>query len=262
MTGDQSDEVQGLRLRAVVEAMLSVDDEFAVYSVYQCIVRISDQTTVGWEGLARPRDWRAAADVEALFLTAREMGLGGELDWRCRRSALSEASRLEGPLFINVNVPSLVGPLDGVAQMAQICESAGRSTDSVILELSERESIPDPAGLQRSMAGYRAAGFRFSLDDTGHSDSTHDLIRAARPEYLKLSRPLTQTAGTDRAAYAAAEALVGLARDLPSTVIAEGVEDDAHLATCVSLGIDQAQGWKFGRPRPAHELRNGRLRPD
>jgi EAL domain-containing protein (putative c-di-GMP-specific phosphodiesterase class I) len=242
-----------VRLRTVVETMLY--DDGAVYSVYQRVVWLSDRVTVGWEGLARPRYWRAAADVEALFLTAQQMGAGRDLDWRCRRSALWNGARLDGPLFVNVNVSGLVDPLHGVDQMELVCRWAGRSPSAVVLELSERESMPDLRRLGEAMAEYRAAGFRFALDDIGEGHTTLELILAARPEYLKLAKPLIRAAGDDPAAYSAARAIVGFAHDIGSLVIAEGVEDEVVLGTCLRLDIDQGQGWLFGRPQAASDLR-------
>lgn len=241
------------RLRGVVQEMLR--DEQAVYSVYQRVVRLPDGATVGWEGLARPRDWRAAAEVEALFLTASEMGAGRDLDWRCRRSTLWNAARLDGNLFVNVDVAGLIDPIHGVDQMELLCEWAGRSPSSVVLELSERESTFDLERLRQSMAEYRAAGFRFALDDVGEGQTTLRLILVAQAEFLKLAKPLLQAAATERSSYAAARAMVGFAHDLGSTVIAEGVEGESELATCAQLGIDQGQGWLFGRPQHPTELR-------
>jgi diguanylate cyclase (GGDEF)-like protein len=241
------------RLSAVVEAMLA--DASMLRSVYQRVVRIDDRTSVGWEGLARPLDWAAEADVEALFLFAQRMGAERELDWRCRRSALWGAATLEGPLFVNVNVTGLVDPLHGVDQMELMCEWARRPPSAVVLELSERESVPDLSRLQQTIADYRAAGFRFALDDIGEGHTTLELIVAARPEFLKVARPLIRAAGTDPTACAAARAVVGFAHDIGSLVVAEGVEDEAVLSTCLELGIDLGQGWLFGRPQAAGDLR-------
>ena len=241
------------RLSAVVEAMLA--DASMVRSVYQRVVRIDDRTTAAWEGLGRPLDWPAEADVEALFLFARRMGAERELDWRCRRSALWGAPTLEGPLFVNVNVAGLVDPLHGVDQMELMCEWARRPPGAVVLELSERESVPDLPRLRQTIADHRAAGFRFALDDIGEGHTTLELIVAARPEFLKIAGPLIRAAGTDPTSYAAATAVVGFAHHIGSLVVAEGVEDEAVLATCIELGIDLGQGWLFGRPQAAGELR-------
>src|SRR5438445_8221922 len=103
------------RMRATVESILT--GSRGVYSVYQRIVGLRSGATVGWEALSRPHDWPPDTDVEGLFLTAQRTGRGRDLDWRCRHNALGEASRLDAPLFVNVNVATLVDPVHGVDQM-------------------------------------------------------------------------------------------------------------------------------------------------
>jgi diguanylate cyclase (GGDEF)-like protein len=242
------------RLRAAVESVLASDR--GVYSVYQRVIRLDDRETVGWEALSRPHGWPPGTDVEALFLTAHRLGRARDLDWRCRRNALWEASRLPDTLFVNVNIAALVDPVHDVDQMLLICEWAGRSPRSVVLELSERDTMPDLARLRHVMSDYRAAGFRFAVDDIGEGRTTLELVLAARPEFLKLARQLIQSARRHEASRSATHGLVVLAHDMGSTVIAEGVEDEADHDLCVSLDMDLGQGWLYGRPQPSDSLRS------
>ena len=240
------------RLHSAVLSVLESDR--GVYSVYQRIVRLDGGATVGWEALSRPQEWPADQGVEALFATAHRMGRGRDLDWRCRRSALWDASRLRTPLFVNVNVSGLVDPVHGVDQMLLICEWARRDPGQVVLELSERDAMPELGRLREVLADYRHAGFRFALDDLGEGRTTLELVVAGRPEFLKLARPLVQAAHFDVAARAAVRALVGYAHDIGSAVIAEGIEDVAERDLCMELGVDLGQGWLYGRPQPADRI--------
>lgn len=240
------------RWRSAVEAVLS--SERGVYAVYQAIVRLHDGATTGWEALSRPRDWSPGASVEGMFLTAHRMGRGRDLDWCCRRAALWEASRLGGDLFLNVNLSALADPVHDVDQMVLLCTWATRDPRSVVLELSERDAVPELQRLRRVLADYRAAGFRIAVDDVGQGQTTLELLLAVRPEFLKLAQPLVQAARRDPTAWSAAHALVAFAHDTGSQVIAEGVEDSGDLALCEEMGIDLAQGWLFGRPLPAERL--------
>ena len=240
------------RLREAVESILQSDR--GVYSVYQSVVRLDTRSVVGWEALSRPANWPADAGVEAMFLTAHRIGRGRDLDWRCRRNAIWEASRLTGSLFVNVNVAGLIDPVHDVDQMLLMCQWAGRAPQSVVLELSERDAIPDRRRLRGVLADYRAAGFRFALDDLGEGQTTLEVVLAARCEFLKLARPMLQAARVDAASRAAVRALARFAHEIEATVIAEGVEDQTDAELCLELGIDLGQGWLFGRPQPADRL--------
>jgi diguanylate cyclase (GGDEF)-like protein len=240
------------RWRSAVESVLGSDR--GVYAVYHSIVRLRDGAVTGWEALSRPRDWPASASVEGMFLTAHRLGRGRELDWRCRRNALWEASRVSGDLFVNVNVAALADPVHDVDQMLLLCTWARRDPRTVVLELSERDVVPELHRVRRVLADYRAAGFRFAVDDVGQGQTTLELLLAARPEFLKLAQPLVQAARAESTARSAVRALVAFAHDIGSVVVAEGVEDEADLALCMEMRIDLGQGWLFGRPLPAERL--------
>ena len=64
----------------------------------------------------------------------------------------------------------------------------------------------------------------------------------ARDRPLKLYGPV----GT----RAMVEHLVALCRSLGVSVVAEQVETEDHAETLRKLGVDMAQGWRFGRPTP------------
>jgi diguanylate cyclase (GGDEF)-like protein len=161
-------------------------------AVYQPIVRLEDRSVVGYEALARLRGMSADEDVEELFATAKSLGLLRDLDWLGRRVGLAGAQRLLAPgtaLFINVSSVALLDPVHEVDQMLLLCRWAGRSPDEVVLEITEREAIPDVGRLRGVLAAHREHGFRFALDDVGDGHSTLEVLTAARPEFVKVARP-------------------------------------------------------------------------
>ena len=73
-------------------------------------------------------------------------------------------------------------------------------------------------------------------------------------DVVKIDRSFVATIQADGAGSALAEGIVGLARTLGVRTVAEGVET-AHQADVLrSLGCEMAQGWFFGRPKPAKEI--------
>jgi diguanylate cyclase (GGDEF)-like protein len=220
-----------------------------IVSLYQPIVRLSDRSLIGYEALARPGGDLAMESVEGLFSTATKIGMGSELDWFGRRAAVVGASSIstDKELFINVSVPALLDPLHDVDQMELLLRWAGRSSDQIVFEISEREAVTDMARFEAVLARYRAAGFRFAIDDVGEGHSTLEVLAASSPEYIKIAARLARTSHL-RGPRAAVAALVTFARSLDARVIAEGLETYDQVNEMCALGVEFGQGYYLGTP--------------
>ena len=167
-----------------------------IHAVYQPIVDLNDGHVVGYEALARPEGFGASDSVETLFEVAHRSGHIRDLDWLCRRAALSQAESLPAgiPLFMNVSVAALLDPLHDVDQLMLLLEWTGRSPHRLVLEIGEHESVRDFDRLRVVLASYRGAGIRFAIDDLGEGFATTELLETAEPEFVKLARSLTMNA--------------------------------------------------------------------
>jgi diguanylate cyclase (GGDEF)-like protein len=228
-----------LSKRRVIEAM------------FQPIVLLSDHRPIGWEALARVPGLRDPVDgVEDVFALAHRRGVTKEIDWICRRIAMSAASALPAsdPLFLNVSAAMLLDPLHPVDHMLLLAQWAERDPETIVLEITERESIADQQRLRLVLASYREHGFQFALDDIGEGHSTLELLAAAVPEFVKVAKSIAQGC-VERGPRAVIEATVAYARSSGSTVIAEGIEDEATADRLAALGVTAGQGYWLGRPR-------------
>jgi diguanylate cyclase (GGDEF)-like protein len=233
---------------AMLDAILS--KRRVIRATFQPIVRLSDHKVLGYEALARVPGLRDPLDgVEDVFALAHRRGVTKEVDWICRRIAISAASALppEDPLFLNVSAAMLLDPLHPVDHMLLLARWAQRDPETMVLEITERESIADKQRLRFVLASYREHGFRFALDDIGEGHSTLELLAAAVPEYVKVAKSITQECA-ERGPRAVIEATVAYARSSGSCVIAEGIEDEATAEQLVALGVTAGQGYWLGRP--------------
>ncbi|TYP84654.1 EAL domain-containing protein [Blastococcus xanthinilyticus] len=220
-----------------------------VRSVFQPIVELDTGDVVAFEALARgPEGPLERPDL--LFAAAREAGLLAELDAACRVAAFTGAARhgLPAPLALFVNVEPEVldsAPLDELLAIADSAPGGLR----VVLEITERALATRPAELLRTVARVRELGWGIALDDVGADAMSLAFMPLLRPDVVKLDLRLVQ----ERPGPAIAQimnAVNAYAQSTGAAVLAEGIEDDTHLAMARALGATLGQGWLFGRPAP------------
>jgi EAL domain-containing protein (putative c-di-GMP-specific phosphodiesterase class I) len=124
----------------------------------------------------------------------------------------------------------------------------------VVLELTERELVPDLAGLAEVLEVYRRIGFRFALDDVGTGRSTLGLLVAAQPEFLKIAGNIVGSPGST-AAEGLVDAAIAFAARTGAVVVAEGVEDESLAARLLARGVRLGQGYGLFRPMEVEDAR-------
>ena len=219
-------------------------------SVYQPIIELESGCTAAYEALVRgPRD-TALATPDALLAAAASAGLTAEFDWACRASALQGA--LEGglgsmtKLFINVEPASLRSTQPPELERLHELSAAALS---VVVEITERALVADPASLVHALARYRAAGVGIAIDDVGADPASLALLPFVEPDVIKLDMRLVRQ-NTDSEIAAIVSAVRADAERRGAKILAEGIETPEHLDRALVLGAELGQGWLFGRPEP------------
>jgi EAL domain-containing protein (putative c-di-GMP-specific phosphodiesterase class I) len=120
----------------------------------------------------------------------------------------------------------------------------------IVVELTEHSRVDDYGVLRSALDVLRARGIRVATDDTGAGYAGFDHLLRLRPEILKLDTTLTRDIDSDPIRRALAAALVAFATEIGATIIAEGIETAAELATLQHLEIPWGQGYHLARPGP------------
>jgi EAL domain-containing protein (putative c-di-GMP-specific phosphodiesterase class I)/FixJ family two-component response regulator len=223
------------RVRAVI-------DEDRLRIVYQPIVDLARQATIGVEALSRI-EAEPRRGPDAWFAEAAEVGLEQELEVHAARSALRQLRQLRHDVYLSVNLSPrtlLSGSLDELLGAAP--------WHRVVLELTEHTEVVDYEGLHRRLAPWRQRGVRVAVDDAGAGHSSLRHILRLRPDIIKLDRDLVGGIDRDPVRRALSSSLVAFARELGGTLVAEGVENGDELDALVRLGIPFGQGYHLGRP--------------
>src|SRR5579863_4730371 len=240
------------RLRDTVTALVASGK---IVAALQPIVRLVNDTVIGYEALARFPQRARIRTPDDLFGAAAALNMQSTVDLACVRAGLQAASNIgEADLFVNVLIGTLVDH-SGVAALDRAVSDAKVDPAAVVLEFSEREPVPDLALLQRIAAELRARGFRIAVDDAGAGHASMRVIAELRPEFIKVDRSLITAIDADRARRALVVALLSFSGHIGARVIAEGIETQREQETLQSLGVQFGQGWLLGRPVLPHPLK-------
>ena len=93
--------------------------------------------------------------------------------------------------------------------------------------------------------------FQVALDDLGEGFSNLRRWDEWRPDFVKIDKYFVQNIHLDRAKQRFVQSMVEIGAATGSRLIAEGIENEAELATLGRLGVQYGQGYLLGRPEPS-----------
>ena len=107
----------------------------------------------------------------------------------------------------------------------------------------------------RALTHLKRAGVRIALDDfgTGYSSLSH--LRDFPVDVVKIDRSFVEKMVEETEISSIVTAVIDLATSLRIEVVAEGIETELQRAALVEKGCSIGQGYLFGRPAAADEVR-------
>lgn len=228
-------------------------DRLHIRPFFQPIIDLSSGLPLGYEILSR-----AVAPFglpAVMFQVARELDLLWDLERACRAAAIQGIATLpprlrDSQFFLNVSPQILSDSRFVQGFTLGMLRNLGLNQDSVVIEITEHESIHDYARFEALIRHYVGQGFRISLDDFGSGHSSLVTLVRCVPHFLKLDRELVHQVEHTPYKQQLVKALVTFSTSVGAKLIAEGVETWAELETLVALGVRNAQGFLLARPLP------------
>jgi EAL domain-containing protein (putative c-di-GMP-specific phosphodiesterase class I) len=242
-----------------VELLEEFLDRKTIRSVLQPIVKVRDGDApfevFGVEGLARGPANSVLGSPSFLLAYAARKELLFEADMICIRAALAEVVQLTSSVttFLNVQPRSLTNP-DFTARLCDEVHQSGLEERSIVMELTEQQTIVNPRAFASTLQRLRDCGFRIALDDFGEGSSNLNLFQDLRPDFLKISGTFCHGLAQDSFKQIIVQSTAEMAARAGTATIMEAVEtaDDAQVLR--RLGIDYAQGYFFLKPLPGRDL--------
>ncbi len=215
------------------------------------------QSLHGFEMLARwQHPERGIITPDVFIPVAEESGLIGDLSLSAIRQALEEAKNWDPSLRLSVNISPVQLKDPWLAQkITKLLVETGFPAERLEIEITESCLFENLALAQSIIASLKNQGISLALDDfgTGYSSIAH--LRALPFDRIKIDRSFVSTINDNEESAAIITAITRLAESLGLAVTAEGIEDEVVEARLRSIGAYQAQGYMFGKPMPAADVR-------
>ena len=237
------------RIRKALE-----EDRLLLY--YQPILDLQESEIRQYELLLRlPNDRGGEPLPPSTFLyVAERCGLIQSIDcWVAAKAIamIAEQQRAGRKLVLHVN---LSGKSIGDSKVMALTEDAlartGIDPACLIFELTETAAIANIEEARAFAQRLRARGCQFALDDFGSGFGSFYYLKTLPFDYLKIDGDFIRGIVASPMDQLVVKAIVGIARGLGKKTIAEFVTDEDTASLLRQSGVDYAQGYHVGQPRP------------
>jgi diguanylate cyclase (GGDEF)-like protein len=259
-----SDDAWGLqaanqvRMRDALRAALGRGE---IHAVFQPILELEGNVLRGFEALAR---WESAelgpvspADFVPLAeLTGDIIPIGRWMLEETARRIEAWREEVDPDLGATVNVAPLQLQQPGFADdVAEILARHGLPGEALGIEITESGLMETAAIEQSNLMRLKQMGVYIVLDDFGTGYSALSYLRHFPIDTIKIDRSFVDAVGEDRSSTSLVQAMLTMSRGMEMEVVAEGIETEEQAKLLRLLGCRYGQGYLFGRPTRASELK-------
>jgi diguanylate cyclase (GGDEF)-like protein/PAS domain S-box-containing protein len=213
---------------------------------YELLLRLPDEET----GEPLP--------PSAFLYRAERSGLIHAIDaWVVRHAVALIAAHARAGIRLVLNV-NLSGKSIGDRKLAEITEEVLSATridpGQLIFEFTETVAISNIEEAKAFAIRLHGLGCRFALDDFGAGFGSFYYLKNFPFDYLKIDGDYVRGLTTNPMNQLVISAIVSIARGMSKKTVAEFVADEHTARLLLKLGVDFAQGYHIGVPRPVAEV--------
>jgi len=236
-------------------------DELRVF--FQPVYDLFTSKMVGVEALVRwQHPQRGLVPPSEFIPIAERTGLIAEIDAWVLREACRQMVRWQGDgrklAFVAVNISSrLFGQRELYRQVAEVLHETGLDPALLELEVTESAVMEDPEVALEQLHRLRELGLNLAIDDFGTGYSSLLRLKRLPVQKLKIDQGFVAGLPMDDDDVAIVRVIIALARSMGMQVHAEGIEQAEQARFLLEQQCELGQGYWFGRPVPAQELRWG-----
>jgi diguanylate cyclase (GGDEF)-like protein len=249
-------QVQARRILEINLRQAMSDDALEVY--YQPCISLQDNRITGCEALVRWRHPERGMVPPSEFIPiAEETGLINQLGEWVLATACAEAMTWPDEVNLAVNVSPVQFKSGTLAlKIVAALAASGLPANRLELEITEAVLIRDDEAALAVLHQLRAIGVRIALDDFGTGYSSLSYLQRFPFDKIKIDRCFVNDIAEPSGSSCIVRAVANIAAERNMTTTAERVETQQQQELLRALGCTEMQGYLFGAPKPAADIRS------
>ena len=229
-------------------------NEIEVY--YQPQVHGESLKPYGAEALVRWNHPQAGLISPGIFIPlAESSGLIDDIGHYVMKTAMHQTQQWHEAgfdhLHIGINLSGRqFASNDLIRQVQALLTQTGLPAQFLDLEITESLAMSNADHNISTLKSLKAMGVSISIDDFGTGYSSLSYLQSFPIDTIKIDRSFIVNLETAEG-QAIVRTILAMAESLNLQVVAEGIEEEFHVAFLQNKNCDVFQGFKFGKPMPA-----------
>lgn len=219
---------------------------------YQPIVNYHSGKVEKYECLMRLVDEEGAHSPFSFLKIAKKTKLYPKLTRKMIEHVFYDMGRRSEDFSINLSPEDLLSEYTMRFLIARAKEYG--CSDRVILEIVESEELVQFDTISDVLKICKDLGMRIAVDDFGTGYSNFDYLISLQADYIKIDGSIIQKIGTDERASELVTTIVNFVAKSGMKTIAEFVSSEEIDMLVRKFGVDYAQGYYYGEPKPIEEI--------
>ena len=209
------------------------DGKIVKYEALARIIKFED----GKETIIFPDDFLPVAMKSGLYIYLAKEMLSQSLSFFSNRDEQVSVNFLPNDFFQPII-------MDKLLEIIENFENPKR----IVVEITEQEGIEDFDRLEKAVKRLKKLGVSIAIDDFGSGYANYTHILKLKPNYLKIDGSLVKNILEDDDSKILVKSIIHFAQDLNIKIIAEYVENEEIFRLLKDYGVDEFQGYYFGKP--------------
>lgn len=247
------------RLALRTDLRMAIDEEQYMLH-YQPIVALADGSIAGFEALLRWNHPRSGMVFPAEFLPlAEEMGLMVPIGRYVLKAAFKQYKewKLQFPertlqLNVNLSVQEIMQH-DLADYTADLMREMAIDPKQIVVEITESSILHTERSARAALRRLHEIGVKLCIDDFGTGYSSLRYVQEFPIDSYKIDQSFIIGSSSRASNAPLVDMLLRLAESYDLSVIAEGIETQAHLDMLKMLGCRHGQGYFFYQPLTVSE---------